>query len=140
MRSVSQLVVLLWHALQSSAAPPVNCASGIWLAGFANAPFGPADKYAPLWQDLQAPAVTTLWFIVTDREKRTCDRWQESHLASPTGTGMWVAGFETALVLPLWQLSQVPVPTALAAECVYCTLAQLLVDLWQLSQFPVTVE
>ena len=38
MRSVSQLVVLLWQALQSMAAPPVNCASGIWLVGLAKAP------------------------------------------------------------------------------------------------------
>jgi hypothetical protein len=38
-----------------------------------------------------------------------------------------------AEVLPLWQVSQVPVPTALAGKWVYCTLSQLLVDLWQLS-------
>jgi hypothetical protein len=119
MRSVSQLVVLLWQELQSSAAPPVNCASGTWLAGFARAPLAPADRYPPLWQDLQVAPVTTLWFIVTEVAKRTCDLWQESHLAVPTGTGMWVGPFETALLLPLWQLSHVPVPTALAGACVY---------------------
>jgi hypothetical protein len=44
MRSVSQLVVLLWQALQSIAEPPINCASGMWLLGLANAPWVPADK------------------------------------------------------------------------------------------------
>jgi hypothetical protein len=76
---------------------------------------------------------------VTLLAKLICERWHESHFAMPAGTGMCVDGFETALVLPLWQLSQVPVPTALASACVYCTLSQLLVDLWQLSQLPVTV-
>jgi hypothetical protein len=43
--SLSQLVVLLWQALQSIVAPPINCvASGIWLAGLAKAPCVPADK------------------------------------------------------------------------------------------------
>lgn len=43
--SVSQLVVLLWQALQSMVAPPNSCvASGIWLAGLARAPWAPADK------------------------------------------------------------------------------------------------
>jgi len=86
------------------------------------------------------PVVTTLWFIVTDVANRTCDLWQESHLAIPTGTGIWVGGLETAVVLPLWQVSQVPVPTALAGACVYVTLSQLLVERWQLSQLPVTAE
>jgi hypothetical protein len=76
--------------------------------------------------------------MVTAVENLTCERWQESHLAIPAGTGMCVAGLETALVLPLWQVSQVPVPTALAGACVYCTLNQLEVDRWQLSQLPVT--
>jgi hypothetical protein len=35
---VPQLVVLVWQALQSIAAPFNNCASGIWLPGFAKAP------------------------------------------------------------------------------------------------------
>jgi hypothetical protein len=78
--------------------------------------------------------------MVTDVAKLTCERWQESHFAIPAGIGMWVAFLETALVLPLWQLSQVPVPKALAGAWVYCTLSQLLVERWQLSQFPVTVE
>jgi hypothetical protein len=82
---------------------------------------------------------TTVWFMVTAAAKLTCDLWHESHLAVPAGTGIWVAGLDTALVLPLWQVSQVPVPTALAAEWVYCTLSQLLVERWQLSQFPVIV-
>lgn len=51
---------------------------------------------------------------------------------------MWAAGLETALLVPLWQVSQVPVPTALAGEWAYCTLSQLLVERWQLSQVPVT--
>ena len=37
-------------------------------------------------------------------------------------------------VEPLWQVSQVPVPTALAAECANVTPeVQLVVELWQLS-------
>ena len=44
MRSVIQLVVLLWQALQSMDAPPVSWASGMWLLGFANAPCAPADR------------------------------------------------------------------------------------------------
>jgi hypothetical protein len=76
---------------------------------------------------------------VTEAVKLTWERWQESHLAIPAGMGMCLADLETALVLPLWQLSHVPVPTALAGAWVYCTLSQLLLDLWQLSQFPVTV-
>lgn len=76
--------------------------------------------------------------MVTAVANRTCDLWQESHLAMPAGTGICVAGLETALVLPLWQVSQVPVPTALAAAWVYCTLNQLEVERWQLSHVPVT--
>ena len=82
---------------------------------------------------------TTLWFMVTEVAKLTCERWQESHLAVPAGTGMCVAGLDFALLLPLWQLSQVPVPTALAGAWAYCTLSQLLVERWQLSQLPVTL-
>jgi hypothetical protein len=42
-------------------------------------------------------------------------------------------------VLPLWQVSHVPVPTALAAECANATPeVQLAVLLWQPSQLPVT--
>jgi hypothetical protein len=52
---------------------------------------------------------------------------------------MWVTVLPLA-VLPLWQVSQVPVPTALAGEWVNLTpLDQLVVDEWQLSQLPVTV-
>jgi hypothetical protein len=50
-----------------------------------------------------------------------------------------LGGLALALVLPLWQVSQVPVPTALAAAWVNWTLCQLLVERWQLSQFDVTV-
>jgi hypothetical protein len=53
---------------------------------------------------------------------------------------MWVGGLETALLLPLWQVSQVPVPTAFAGAWVYVTLSQLLLERWQLSQLPVTAE
>ena len=35
-------------------------------------------------------------------------------------------------VLPLWQVSQVPVPTALAGECAKLTVCQLVALLWQL--------
>ena len=70
--------------------------------------------------------------------KLVCERWQESHFAIPAGTGMWPLGFPRAEV-PLWQVSQVPVPTALAGECEKTTLvSQLTVDRWQDSQFPVT--
>lgn len=86
-----------------------------------------------MWQDLQVAVVTTLWFIVTAVAKLVCERWQESHFATPAGTGMWVAGLPLADV-PLWQVSQVPVPTAFAGEWVNTTVNQLAVDLWQLSQ------
>jgi hypothetical protein len=89
-----------------------------------------------LWQDLQAPAVTTLWFMLIAVFHAACDRWQESQRAGPAGTGMCAALLPVA-VLPLWQVSQVPVPTALAGEWVKLTVPQLLVDLWQLSQLPV---
>lgn len=72
--------------------------------------------------------------MVTEVAKLVWDLWQESHLETPVVTGMCVVPLLTADVLPLWQVSQVPVPTALAGRCVYCTLNQLLVDLWQLSQ------
>ena len=81
--------------------------------------------------------VTTVWFIVTAVAKLACDRWHESHLAAAAVIGMCVAGLPLAVV-PLWQVSQVPVPTALAAECAKVTVLQLVVDLWQLSQPPVT--
>ena len=66
--------------------------------------------------------------------KLACERWHESHLATPPTTGMCVAGFPLADV-PLWQLSQVPVPTAFAGECANTTVNQLADDRWQLSQF-----
>mgnify|MGYP003529892569 CR=1 FL=1 len=91
-----------------------------------------------MWQDLQVAVVTTVWFIVTEVAKLAWERWHESHLAAPAGTGMCVVDLPLA-VLPLWQVSHVPVPTALAAECAKVTVAQLVVDLWQLSQLPVTV-
>ena len=68
-----------------------------------------------MWQPLQVWVVTTLWFMVTAVAKDVCDLWHESHLAVPEVIGMCVAGLPMA-VLPLWQVSQVPVPTALAAE------------------------
>ncbi len=73
---------------------------------------------------------------MTELAKLTWERWHESHLATPAGTGMWVAGLPRA-VTPLWQVSQVPVPTALAGLCVNCTLSQLAVERWQASQLPV---
>ena len=86
-----------------------------------------------MWHDLQAAVATTAWFIVTAVAKLVCERWQESHFAVPAGTGMWVAGLPVA-VTP-WQVSQVPVPTAFAAECANVTpLSQLAVDRWQPSQ------
>jgi hypothetical protein len=57
--------------------------------------------------------------MVIELVKLTCDLWQESHLAMPAGTGMWVGPFLTAVVLPLWQVSQVPVPMALAGAWAY---------------------
>lgn len=90
-----------------------------------------------MWQDLQLAVATTLWFMVTADAKLVCERWHESHLAVPMLTGMCVAGLPLA-VLPLWQVSQVPVPTALAAEWANTTVNQLAVDLWQLSQ-PLTM-
>jgi hypothetical protein len=48
---------------------------------------------------------------------------------------MCTADLATAVVEPLWQVSQVPVPTAFAAAWVYFTpLVQLVVDEWQDSQ------
>ena len=72
--------------------------------------------------------------MVTEVAKLVCDLWHESHFETPVVTGICVVVLDTAEVLPLWQVSQVPVPTALAGRWVYCTLSQLLVDLWQLSQ------
>ena len=51
---------------------------------------------------------------------------------------MCVAGLPLAVV-PLWQVSQVPVPTALAGECAKVTVDHEAVDLWQPSQLPVTL-
>ena len=87
-----------------------------------------------MWHELHAAVATAVWFIVVDAAKLTCEVWHESHFAVATVTGMCVAGLLTAEVVPLWQVSQVPVPTALAAAWVYFTpLVQLLVELWQLS-------
>jgi hypothetical protein len=44
---------------------------------------------------------------------------------------MCTADFATAEVDPLWQVSQVPVPTALATGWTNLALAQLVVDEWQ---------
>ncbi len=76
--------------------------------------------------------MTTVWFMVTEVAKLVCDLWHESHLDTPVITGMCVADFPSADD-PLWQVSQVPVPTALTAEWANCTLDQLAVDLWQVS-------
>jgi hypothetical protein len=47
---------------------------------------------------------------------------------------MCTVDLATAEVEPLWQVSHVPVPTALAAAWVYFTpLGQLVVELWQVS-------
>ena len=38
-----QVVVLVWQALQSIAAPLSSCTSGIWFVGFASAPWVPCE-------------------------------------------------------------------------------------------------
>jgi hypothetical protein len=81
---------------------------------------------------LQVDAPTTAWFIVVAVLQLACDLWHESHLVAPVVTGTWVAGLPLA-ALPLWQVSQVPLPTALAGVCAKLTELQLEADLWQLS-------
>ena len=61
---------------------------------------------------------TIVWFIVVALAQLDCERWQPSHFVGPVVTGMCVAGLPLA-VLPLWQVSQVPVPTAFAGECAH---------------------
>jgi hypothetical protein len=70
--------------------------------------------------------------MLTEVPKLLCERWHESHLLAPVVTGMCDAGLPVA-VLPLWQESQVPVPTALAAEWAKLADDQLDVERWQLS-------
>ena len=61
MVTVVQLVVLLWQVPQSMDAPFKSWASGMWLVGLASAPVEPWLVKLPLWQVLQAVAVTTEW-------------------------------------------------------------------------------
>ena len=71
--------------------------------------------------------------MVTAVRKLACERWQESHRATPVVIGMWPVDLPPA-VAPLWQVSQVPVPTALAAWCTKLADVQELTEVWQLSQ------
>ncbi len=103
----------LWQVSQLAIATPVIVLYGMWFAVTGSAPCVPWLTKLPLWQVSHPVAVTTAWFMVYGETKLVCEVWQLSHLVGPVVTGMCPACLPLAVV-PLWQVSQVPVPIALA--------------------------